>query len=155
MRSHPITTNPDLSPIKRRAALALALGKGVTVVADEVGRHRTTIWAWLNTDPQFQQEVSRCVAEIRKTALEQLPELAKDSLQLLTAVLRDPYAKRRDQLHTAELVLTRLLRLHEVVSASDYACPDVDLVESQLVSADADATHAATLEPLPLVAEEY
>lgn len=75
-------------------------------------------------------------------------------MQLLTAVLRDPYAKRRDQLHTAELVLTRLLRLHEVVSASDYEFPDVDLVESQPVSANADATHAATFEPLSPAAEK-
>jgi AcrR family transcriptional regulator len=85
-----IPPSPDpigaLSAAQTKAALTLAYGGTVTAAADAIGVHRSSIYNWFKSDPNFKQAVE----EIR----------------------RDRYERLADQMRELEaLTLTRLRRL--------------------------------------------
>jgi hypothetical protein len=71
---------------QHQAAALLLAGKGVQGVADELGVHRSTVWAWRQL-PTFQAFYNILLGELRQNAQEGVVSLYSDALNTLREVM--------------------------------------------------------------------
>lgn len=89
MTDHPTTDrSPEtgLTPRQERAALLLTSGRSVQEIADELGLHRSTLWAWRRLET-FQAHLNALKAALRLSAEEGLLALQEEALAALRRVM--------------------------------------------------------------------
>jgi AcrR family transcriptional regulator len=105
--THSTPSQQGLSPAQAQVVHALAQGVTVTAAAAATGVHRTTIYHWFNTLPEFQTAAEQARQEYVATLSDQLRELSSVALTTLRSLLDDPTAPAAVRLRAALAVLQR------------------------------------------------
>ncbi len=75
-------TNSPLSPAQVQVAAALAQGRTVSAAALHAGVHRTTIYVWLQREPEFKTAIQDALREYIDTMNDELRDLSSAALLL-------------------------------------------------------------------------
>ena len=106
-----VPTSPDpvgaLSAAQTKAALTLAYGGTVTAAADAIGVHRSSIYNWFKSDPNFKQAVEEIRRDRYERLNDQMRELEALALARLRRLLEDDAVPASVQLRAALAVLGR------------------------------------------------
>lgn len=102
-----ITQMTTLSPVQAQVVAALAQGRTVTAAARDAGIHRSTIYEWFKTVPEFPAAVDEARAEYTEILRDDLKDLAAQALSALHAILDDPKAPAGPRVRAALAVLNR------------------------------------------------
>jgi hypothetical protein len=106
-------TFDNLKPREKQFCQAV-LTRDVKNAATECGISETTAHRWIRRD-----DIQAAIGELEADALEMISRrlllLADGAAAVLDAVLSDPAAKPGDRLRAADLVLSNLLRVRELV----------------------------------------
>ncbi len=97
-----------VSPKQQQAILLLVSGKSVKEVAEEVGVHRSTIWAWRQQEP-FQAYFNALVKELQLQTTERLLGLwdfAVETLHVCMAGSND-HARFKAAKYVLDFVMSR------------------------------------------------
>ena len=100
-------TNSHLSPVQVQVAAALAQGRTVSAAALHAGVHRTTIYVWLQREPDFKTAVQNALREYIDTMNDELRDLSAAALKTLRNLLENPETADWIRLKTALAVLHR------------------------------------------------
>jgi transposase-like protein len=100
-------SNANLSPAQAQVIAALACGQSVTAAAREAGLHRSTIYNWLQHEPQFKTAVESAQREYVEILNDGVRDLAADALRTLRELLNDPNTPPAVRLRTALAILQR------------------------------------------------
>ena len=136
-----IPPSPDpvgaLSAAQTKAALTLAYGGTVTAAADAIGVHRSSIYNWFKSDPNFKQAVEEIRRDRYERLNDQMRELEALALARLRRLLEDDSVPTSVQLRAALAILNRP---KEPSGREDWNVPHME-------------SPGATLERRPHVAE--
>ncbi len=106
-----VPTSPDpagaLSAAQTKAALTLAYGGTVSAAADAIGVHRSTIYSWFKSDPNFKQAVEEIRRDRYERLSDQMRELEALALARLRRLLEDDSVPASVQLRAALAILNR------------------------------------------------
>ena len=106
-----VPISPDhagaLSAAQTKAALSLAYGGTVTAAADAIGVHRSTIYNWFKSDPNFKQAVEEIRRDRYERLNDQMRELESLALARLRRLLEDDSVPASVQLRAALAILNR------------------------------------------------
>jgi hypothetical protein len=106
-----VPTCPDpvgaLSAVQTKAALTLAYGGTVTAAADAISAHRSTIYSWFKSDPNFKQAVEEIRRDRNERLADQMRELEALALARLRRLLEDDSVPASIQLRAALAILNR------------------------------------------------
>ena len=106
-----VPTSPDpagaLSAAQTKAALTLAYGGTVSAAADAIGVHRSTIYSWFKSDPNFKQAVEEIRRDRYERLSDQLREIEALALARLRRLLEDDSVPASVQLRAALAILNR------------------------------------------------
>jgi AcrR family transcriptional regulator len=97
-----------LSIDQAKAALALARGGTVSAAADSIGVHRSSIYHWFKSDPNFKQAVEEIRREWNDRLIDEMRRLESLALLRLRHILEDDSVPAGVQLRAALTILTRL-----------------------------------------------
>ena len=136
-----VPTSPDpvgaLSAAQTKAALTLAYGGTVTAAADAIGVHRSSIYNWFKSDPNFKQAVEEIRRDRYERLNDQMRELEALALTRLRRLLEDDSVPASIQLRAALAILNRP---KEPSGREEWNVPHMESL-------------GATLERRPLVAD--
>jgi AcrR family transcriptional regulator len=106
-----VPTRPDpagaLSAAQTKAALTLAYGDTVSAAADAIGVHRSSIYNWFKSDPNFKQAVEEIRRDRNERLNDQMRELESLALARLRRLLEDDSVPASVQLRAALAILNR------------------------------------------------
>jgi AcrR family transcriptional regulator len=106
-----IPTRPDpagaLSAAQTKAALTLAYGGTVSAAADALGVHRSSIYNWFKSDPNFKQAVEEIRRDRNERLADQMRELESLALARLRRLIEDDSVPASVQLRAALAILNR------------------------------------------------
>jgi hypothetical protein len=97
-----------LSLDQAKAAVALARGGTVSAAADSIGVHRSSIYNWFKSDPNFKQAVEEIRREWNERLTDEMRRLESLALLRLHHILEDDSVSAGVQLRAALTILTRL-----------------------------------------------
>ena len=97
-----------LSIDQAKAALALARGGTVSAAADSIGVHRSSIYHWYKSDPNFKQAIEEIRREWHDRLIDEMRRLESLALLRLRHILEDDSVSAGVQLRAALTILTRL-----------------------------------------------
>jgi AcrR family transcriptional regulator len=105
----PIRPDPvgALSADQTKAALTLAYGGTVTAAAEAIGVHRSSIYNWFKSDPNFKQAVEEIRRDRNERLSDQMRELEALALARLRRLLEDDSVPASVQLRAALAILNR------------------------------------------------
>jgi AcrR family transcriptional regulator len=105
----PIRPDPvgALSADQTKAALTLAYGGTVSAAADAIGVHRSSIYNWFKSDPNFKQAVEEIRRDRNERLIDQMREIESLALARLRRLLVDDSVPASVQLRAALAVLNR------------------------------------------------
>src|SRR5260370_6937502 len=83
-------TNTNLSPVQAQVIAALAQGRTITAAARETDVHRSTIYNWLQHEPQFKAAVEQAQREYVEISPDASPDLTTPAPNTLPSLLADP-----------------------------------------------------------------
>jgi len=81
-----------LTPHQQSVCLALAQGYSISAAARETGINRSTVYAWMKNDPNFQHAIEKLRQDQSAEFYERLSEISSASLDLIEDTLHDPKA---------------------------------------------------------------
>ena len=128
-----VPTSPEpigaLSADQTKAALTLAYGSTVSAAADAAGVHRSSIYNWFKSDPNFKQAVEEIRRGRNERLSDQMRELEALALARLRRLLEDDSVPASVQLRAALAVLNRPKEssVHE-----DWNVPRMESLETTL-----------------------
>ena len=96
-----------LSAAQTKAALTLAYGGTVSAAADAIGVHRSSIYNWFKSDPNFKQAVEAIQRDRNERLSDQMRELEALALARLRRLLEDDSVPASVQLRAALTILNR------------------------------------------------
>ena len=106
-----VPTRPDpagpLSAAQTTAALTLAYGGTVSAAADAAGVHRSSIYNWFKSDPNFKQAVEEIGRDRYERLKDQMRELEALALARLRRLVEDDSVPASVQLRAALAILNR------------------------------------------------
>jgi hypothetical protein len=138
-----VPTRPDPGPLgalsaaQTTAALTLAYGGTVSAAADTAGVHRSSIYNWFKSDPNFKQAVEEIRRDRNERLIDQMRELESLALARLRCLLDDDSVPASVQLRAALAILNRP---KEAPGIEEWNVPRAESLET-------------TLKRKPLVAE--
>ncbi len=97
-----------LSFDQAKAALALARGGTVSAAADSIGVHRSSIYFWLKSDPNFKRAIEEIRREWNERLIDEMRRLESLALLRLRHILENDSVPAGVQLRAALTILTRL-----------------------------------------------
>jgi AcrR family transcriptional regulator len=106
-------TCPDPGPLgalsagQAKAALALAYGGTVSAAADSAGVHRSSIYSWFKSDPNFKQAVEEIRRDRNERLVDQMREIESLALARLRRLIEDDSVPASVQLRAALAILNR------------------------------------------------
>ena len=100
-------TNTSLSPVQAQVIAALAQGRTITAAARETDVHRSTIYTWLQHEPQFKTAVENAQREYVEVLRDGMRDLATAALDTLRRLLDDRSISPAVRLRTALAILQR------------------------------------------------
>lgn len=103
-----------LTPKQRRAAQSLLTTADTTQAAAAAGVSRDTIYRWLRL-PEFRGELQQATGAVMESLARGLVTLGARALAVLAAALDDPEAPQAVKIRAADIILSRLLELQELV----------------------------------------
>lgn len=101
------STNSTLTAIQLQVANAIAHGVTHTAAAKAAGVHRTTLYHWLRTVPEFQTAIREARNDYSAALRDELQELASLALTDLRSLLADPNTPAAVRLRTSLAILER------------------------------------------------
>ncbi len=96
-----------LSAAQTKAALTLAYGGTVSAAADAIGVHRSSIYNWFKSDPNFKQAIEEIRRDRYERLADQMRELEALALARLRRLLEDDSVPASVQLRAALAILNR------------------------------------------------
>ena len=107
----PIRPDPGplgaLSAAQTTAAFTLAHGGTLSAAADAAGVHRSSIYNWFKSDPNFKQAVEEIRRDRNERLIDQMRELESLALARLRRLLEDDSVPASVQLRAALAILNR------------------------------------------------
>ena len=100
-------TNTNLSPAQAQVIAALAQGRTITAAARDAGLHRSTIYNWLQNEPQFKTAVENAQREYVEILSDGMRDLAAAALDTLRRLLEDRSTPHAVRLRAALAILQR------------------------------------------------
>jgi transposase-like protein len=100
-------TNTNLSPAQAQVIAALAQGRTITAAARETDVHRSTIYNWLEHEPQFKTAVENARREYVEILSDGMRDLATAALDTLRRLLEDRSTPHAVRLRAALAILQR------------------------------------------------
>jgi len=104
----------NLTPRKRKALEALLTSGDISQAANTAGVSRDSVYRWLR-DPDFQTALSNGTQAALQGLSQSLLTLGAAAAKTLQAALEDTTAPLAVKLRAADIVLTRLLQMRELV----------------------------------------
>ncbi len=104
----------NLTPRKRKALEALLTSGDISQAANTAGVSRDSVYRWLR-DPDFQTALSNGTQAALQGLSQSLLTLGAAAAKALQAALEDTTAPLAVKLRAADIVLTRLLQMRELV----------------------------------------
>jgi AcrR family transcriptional regulator len=101
------STFSTLTPVQAQVVAALAQGSTVTAAAQAAGLHRTTVYQWLKSQPEFATALKEARREFAAQLRDSLDELSALALSTLRSLLEDPATPASVRLRTALAILER------------------------------------------------
>ena len=101
------TILPALSPVQAQVALSLASGASISTAAQSADLSRTTIYSWLQNEPNFSAAVEQAKSEFVLTLRDQLRDAAAKALATIIAIMDDPKAPASVRLKASLAILNR------------------------------------------------
>ncbi|MEK7409723.1 MAG: helix-turn-helix domain-containing protein [Acidobacteriota bacterium] len=96
-----------LSHDQAEAALTLARGGTVSAAADAIGVHRSSIYNWFKTDPNFKQAIEEIRRDRNDRLMDDIRHLESLAISRLRHILEDGSVPAAVQLRAALTILTR------------------------------------------------
>ena len=128
-----VPTRPDpagaLSAAQTKAALTLAYGGTVSAAADAIGIHRSSIYNWFKSDPNFKQAVEEIRRDRNERLIDQMRELESLALARLRRLLEDDSVPASVQLRAALAILNRP---KEPSGGEDWNVPRMESLDATL-----------------------
>ena len=128
-----IPTNPDpvgaLSAAQTKAAYTLAYGGTVSAAADSIGVHRSSIYNWFKSDPNFKQAVEETRRDRNERLADQMRELESLALARLRRLLEDDSVPASVHLRAALAILNRP---KESSGREDWNVPRMESLDATL-----------------------
>ena len=104
----------NLTPRKRKALEALLTSGDISQAANTAGVSRDSVYRWLR-DPDFQGAMTEGTQAALQGLSQSLLTLGAAAAKTLQAALEDTTAPLAVKLRAADIVLTRLLQMRELV----------------------------------------
>jgi len=104
----------NLTPRKRKALEALLTSGDISQAANTAGVSRDSVYRWLR-DPDFQTALSNGTQAALQGLSQSLLTLGAAAAKALQVALEDTTAPLTARLRAADIVLTRLLQMRELV----------------------------------------
>lgn len=104
----------NLTPRKRKALEALLTSGDISQAANTAGVSRDSVYRWLQ-DSEFQQAMNAGTQAALQGLSQSLLTLGAAAAKTLQSALDDPTAPLAARLRAADIVLTRLLQMRELV----------------------------------------
>ena len=123
-------TSTNLSDVQSRVLQALAKGASMTAAAAACNLHRSTLYLWIKTQPEFNAGVREARTECYRDLCERRQEMHDLAWSTLRSLLTDPNTPASVRLRAALAVLHNGFNSPEL----DEACSSVESVESRAVS---------------------
>lgn len=108
----------ELTPKQRRAVAALVEHGEILAAADAADVSRSTLYQWLKT-PAFMAALRDAEADALRSLTRSLVSLGKRATGVIAETMDDPKANASTRLRAADVVLTRLLQLRELVDLEE------------------------------------
>ena len=128
-----VPSSPDsvgaLSADQTKAALTLAYGGTVSAAADAIGVHRSSIYNWFKSDPNFKQAVEEICRDRNERLIDQMRELESLALARLRRLLEDDSVPASVQLRAALAILNRP---KEAPGIEEWNVPRAESLETTL-----------------------
>jgi AcrR family transcriptional regulator len=128
-----VPTRPDpvgaLSAAQTKAALTLAYGGTVSAAAGAIGVHRSSIYNWFKSDPNFKQAVEEIRRDRYERLSDQMRELESLALARLRRLLEDDSVPASVQLRAALAILNRS---KESSGREDWNVPRMESLDATL-----------------------
>jgi AcrR family transcriptional regulator len=118
-----------LSAAQTKAALTLAYGGTVSAAADAIGVHRSSIYNWFKSDPNFKQAVEQIRRDRNERLSDQMRELEALALARLRRLLEDDSVPASVQLRAALAILNRP---KESSGREDWNVPRMESLDATL-----------------------
>jgi AcrR family transcriptional regulator len=127
----PIRPDPVGAPSadQTKAALTLAYGGTVSAAADAIGVHRSSIYNWFKSDPNFKQAVEEIRRDRNERLADQMRELESLALARLRRILEDDSVPASVQLRAALAILNRP---KEALGIEEWNVPRAESLETTL-----------------------
>lgn len=109
-----IATLEELTPKQRKAVEALLTQGDVQAAADHAGCNRTTLYRWLK-EPTFKAALREAEVTALDSLARELVTLAGVATATIKTVMTNPIAHAGLRLRAAEIVLSNLLKIRELV----------------------------------------
>jgi len=142
-----------LTPLQQSVCLALAQGYSITAAARETGINRSTVYAWMKQDANFQHAVEKLRQDQSAEFYERLSQISSASLDLIEDTLHDPKTPISVRIRIAFLCLrtrdSQWTPLPAVEALLRYAAS-----KSSTAVAETPAAPAPEAEPVPVTAPE-
>ena len=118
-----------LSLDQAKAALALARGGTVSAAAGAIGVHRSSIYNWFKSDPNFKQAIDQIRRDRNESLIDEMRELESLALARLRHILEDDSVPAAVQLRAA---LTLLSRPKEPSGSEEWNVPRMESLSTTL-----------------------
>jgi len=104
----------NLTPPQRKALTALLTSWDTTKAAAVAGVSRDTVYRWMRL-PAFREELQTATRASLENLSRGLVTLGSRALEVLEAALDDPKAKHAEKVRAADIILSKILALRELV----------------------------------------
>ena len=111
----------SLSPVQAQVALSLASGASLSKAAQSVGVGRSTVYAWLQNEPNFSSAVEQAKSEFVITLRDQIRDLAAKALSTLEAIRKDAERTSAPNRDRQGPVPPELIRAEQNTSEHNFA----------------------------------
>jgi len=101
------STPSTLTPVQAQIVLALAQGATITAAAEAAALHRTTVYLWLKTQPDFAAAIEQARAEYILTLRDDLKNMSCLALSTLRSILENSDTPAAVRLKAALAILHR------------------------------------------------
>lgn len=113
------TTEKKLSPRQVKALASYFDTGDVSQATSAAGVNRSTFYRWVNEDPLFQAAMAEAEARALAFLSGRLVSLAKKATDTIEAVLDSKTATTAQRLRAADIILSNLLRVRELVTLEE------------------------------------
>lgn len=114
-----LSTAKKLTPKQLKALAALFETGDVSQATAAAGVNRSTFYRWANDDPLFKQAMAEAEAKALAFLSGRLVSLAGKATTVIEQVLDSPTATTPQRLRAADIVLSNLLRIRELVTLEE------------------------------------